>query len=253
MTDEVISPPTTITEAISAVAASIGAIDKNGAFFMKDRGKPLYRYLKHEDILAALMPLLHAHGLTIVPHAVGPISRDVHGGMTYVWTTVTYRISHTSGAHQDSIVMAEAADKGDKASAKLMTSAHKALVKQVFGITDSEAAADIEDDDLPVAEAAKKEKITQKYIDPITEYGNRIMGGDESAVGEFRSWFVRHQAMIVRDRTSLSFVPFWSDTATVGTPLTYMSALSNLLKRWKNEGGDLAVFAEKNKNAAPWV
>ena len=133
-------PLPSIVQALSAVAADVGAIPKDD-----DHGAPgeygHFKYRGIERIMAAVAPALVAHGVIVLPRVVDrEVAQKPRGNNNNLWDhvrlTVEYDFYGPAGDHLTARVVAEGLDNGDKASPKALTMAYKSALLQVLGIAD---------------------------------------------------------------------------------------------------------------------
>ena len=98
-----------------------------------------YQYRSIDDVTARLAPLLARHDLCVLPRVVkrqvAEYADDVGNPLFSVRLLVAYDIvSARDGSSHLVCVWGEALDKGDKGTAKALTSAYKAAMLQVFCI-----------------------------------------------------------------------------------------------------------------------
>lgn len=95
-----------------------------------------YSYASEADLLRALRPAMVAHGLTLTPVCIGPLTLHEVAGRNsvqrVVTATVRYRLAHVSTEFVEIEVLASGADNLDKGAFKLMTGAEKYALRQAF-------------------------------------------------------------------------------------------------------------------------
>ena len=127
----------TIHEAIPAIMAEIGAIAKSQR--NKQQG---FMYRGVDDVTNALQPLLHKHGVFIVPEVLEHKREDRLSGkgnaLIYSVCTIKYTFYALDGSSISAVVVGEGMDSGDKASNKAMAIAFKYACFQVFCIPTEE-------------------------------------------------------------------------------------------------------------------
>ncbi len=131
MTDGVVYPEhKTLQDAQLAIMADVPYIKKGTSPGLR------YTYAGEADLIAKLHPAMRRHRVTVCPESVEVVSETEYATasgtrMVNVRATVGYVFRH--GDDQQYVaVLAEAADSGDKAAAKLMTSALKYALRQFF-------------------------------------------------------------------------------------------------------------------------
>lgn len=91
-----------------------------------------------DDIMNELQPVLHKHGLFVVPEAMEVIREEKQtksgGALLYSIVKMKYTFYAIDGTNISAIVIGEGMDSGDKASNKAMAVAMKYALLQVFCI-----------------------------------------------------------------------------------------------------------------------
>lgn len=114
-----------------------------------------YQYRGVDDVLNVLNPLLHKHGLVIIPRVTARATAEgvsnSGGVLRFVALTVDYILASVAdGSTVTATSSGEAFDGGDKATAKAFSMAYKYLCFQLFAIPIEGASHDNEtDDDKP--------------------------------------------------------------------------------------------------------
>lgn len=132
-----------LVKAVNLVMAAVGYVRGTGRNTQQN-----YTYTSDEDLLRAIQPAMVEAGLALIPVAVTAETDVAYqtksgGAMWRRAGTVAYNLVHTSGAIMPVTVYAEGADTADKAAAKMMTSAYKYALRQVFAVpTGDNAEAD---------------------------------------------------------------------------------------------------------------
>ena len=126
-----------VIQAISAVAAEIGAVGKDQK--MRAGAGGSYNYRGLDDLVDAVHPLLAKHGVVFAPHEIDILDslekKTRSGSVQYhLRALVTYIIHGPAGDHIRATVLAESADHGDKAGNKLMSAAYKYAIGQVLSV-----------------------------------------------------------------------------------------------------------------------
>jgi len=140
-----------VVEKLNKVMKELGAIEKDGTnSFHK------YDYVSHAGMMKKLNPLLVKHGVIISATDVVVVSCEPSGQSNRVVMSVKYEA--TDGETSLSACgVGEGVDKGDKASYKAQTGAHKYALKALFTIPDElDAEGDLTTD-------AEPEEIPRKY------------------------------------------------------------------------------------------
>ena len=97
-----------------------------------------YSFAGEAAIIGVLHQAMAKHGVTVTPTAVETVVREAYqtakgGSMNRVILKMTYTFTHAlSGDTRQAVSMGEAADSGDKATAKAMTIAFKYALRQSF-------------------------------------------------------------------------------------------------------------------------
>jgi hypothetical protein len=130
-------PGPNLYERLADIAGSL-QVAKNG--HMTEGGK--YDYIKHEDLVGALKPILKEHGIVILPLQSEIIEatefRRANGGLgRHIRIKVTYRVVDVlTGVSIELQGLGESADTGDKGTQKAVTSAEKYLYMRLFKVVE---------------------------------------------------------------------------------------------------------------------
>ena len=127
----------TIHEAIPNIMAEIGAIGKD-----KKNAQQGFMYRGVDDVMNAIQPLLHKHGIFIVPEVLDHKREDrvssKGNALIYSVCTIRYTFFSSDGSSISAVVVGEGMDSGDKATNKAMAIAFKYACFQVFCIPTEE-------------------------------------------------------------------------------------------------------------------
>ncbi len=122
---------------IPLIMAEIGAIAKEQ--YNKQQG---FKYRGVDDVMNALQPLLHKHGVFIVPEVINHQREDrvTKQGTNLIYSvcTVKYTFYADDGSNISAVVIGEGMDSGDKATNKALAIAFKYACFQVFCIPTEE-------------------------------------------------------------------------------------------------------------------
>jgi hypothetical protein len=124
-----------ILKRLHLVAAELGPIGKEERAPANMGG---YAYRGIDTIVIGLAPLLHKHGVTIIPRVL-EWSREQYANaagkpMVNMTARVAYRFFAEDGSFLEAVVLGEASDSGDKSSPKAMTAAFKQALLQALTI-----------------------------------------------------------------------------------------------------------------------
>lgn len=140
MSDEQDNPwveGTSIHERMLAIVAELPAIGKDS---VNTQQKFMYR--AHDDVMAALNPLLAKYGVFVVPNVIERVTGERTTGKGSTMYEVNLHVQFTFyGAGGDSVVASawgEGTDMGDKSTNKAMTGAFKNVLAQAFAISTHE-------------------------------------------------------------------------------------------------------------------
>lgn len=107
--------------------------------YLRKRSSPNlnYTFAGEADLIQNLRPAMLANGITCHPVSISDVHKTDYqtskgSVMRDVTAVLTYRMTHVSGESEDVVVLAEAADSGDKSAAKLMTIGEKYALRQYF-------------------------------------------------------------------------------------------------------------------------
>jgi len=128
----------TVYQRVLAILDELPAIGKDQR---NEQQKFMYR--GHDDVMAALNPLLGKHGVFMVPRVIDRVATDTRTtGKGSTMYEVNLHVEYTfTGRGGDSFVASawgEGTDMGDKATNKAMTMAFKNVIAQVFALTTHE-------------------------------------------------------------------------------------------------------------------
>lgn len=127
-----------INEALSAVMADIGAVDKGGYNKVQS-----YSYRGVDAVVNAVSPALKKHGVVVMPveSSIEYVERTNKNGNAVIdaRARVTYRWIGPEGDWLDSTVCSEGRDTSDKSSTKAMSVAFRTCLLQTLALpTDDE-------------------------------------------------------------------------------------------------------------------
>lgn len=141
---ELAPAPGGIHAAIVAIMGEIGAVEKG-----RTNTSQNYKYRGIADLYKACQPLMAAHGVHVVPHAI--LESDVreresrNGGLlTHIRQRILFRFYHTDGSWIPCETVGEAMDSGDKAANKCLSTAVKYALIVTFAIPEEDPTVDIE-------------------------------------------------------------------------------------------------------------
>lgn len=128
-------PAATLAEALARIYADGGRyVQKTGRM---DAGPARYTYAREGDFIAAIRPLMEAHGVTVRPVRMDVLTNETFerksGAVAYrVVVLATYELMHRSGDKATVQSIGEGTDSGDKSFNKAMTAALKYALRQTF-------------------------------------------------------------------------------------------------------------------------
>lgn len=164
---------TRIATALAEIMGEIGGVGKHGKNTFHN-----YKYVRIEDILAKVTPLLASHGIVIIQSETG---RALFDNDNVISVSYAFTIAHKSGdVWPDRPVhtgMSTARNsKGgfdDKSINKCHTAARKYFLKALFQITDEETPDPDNQEDQP---RVKPQEDTAKKVEPeTTKQTNRLI------------------------------------------------------------------------------
>lgn len=122
---------------IPKVMADFKFIEKTGY-----NDKQNFTYMKAQDAITALHPIMATHGLFVVPNVLSQSYEEKptkSGGIQKFWLVkVQYTMYAEDGSYISAMMTGEAADTGDKGINKAMTISLKYFLLQVFLIPTKE-------------------------------------------------------------------------------------------------------------------
>jgi hypothetical protein len=154
-----------IHQKIPVIMSEIGAIQK-----AKKNAQQGFMYRGVDDVMNALQPLLHKHGVFIVPEVLEQKREERQtnkgGNLIYSVCTIKYTFYASDGSFITAVVVGEGMDSGDKATNKAMAIAFKYACFQVFCIPTEEMKdpdADTPEPSMP-KESAKSKQEPELFI-----------------------------------------------------------------------------------------
>jgi hypothetical protein len=139
----------TLSEKIFAITQRCSAIERNGVGESTDPNKPLYSYVKIEDVLAVVNPLLKRHKLILTGQVAKEPVTHVSKNFTTTEVLVDWTLEDTEGVEvvddpiRKAIVLKETrtwrvpgcgSDESGKAIYKAMTGSRKQFYTIVFNL-----------------------------------------------------------------------------------------------------------------------
>lgn len=132
--DSEVPQPTNVYEAINAVMAEVGYVQKQKSAGLN------YSYAGEAALIAAVRPHLVQYGLVIYPSGVRELKTETYttskgSVMNRTMGIFAFTFAHAPSNTSFSVeVLGEGADSGDKSANKAMTGALKYAWRQTFGI-----------------------------------------------------------------------------------------------------------------------
>lgn len=158
-----------IYTAIPAIMAETGAIGKD-----KKNAQQGFMYRGIDDVMNALQPLLHKHGVFVVPEVIDHKreERQTKQGSNLIYSvcTIKYTFFASDGSSITAVVVGEGMDSGDKATNKAMAIALKYACFQVFCIPTEE----MKDPDAETPPPSKKAETPSRKKEPPAEERKEI-------------------------------------------------------------------------------
>ncbi len=149
-----------IYEAITAVMADVGAVEKDGTNTF-DR----YKYRSIDAVMNAMHPAMARHSVFVTPEVLEQTREDRTSKkgdpMVYSITKVKYTFFTTDGSSVTATVIGEGMDRGDKSMNKAMSAAFKYALFQVFCIPTEEMVDSETDSPQPKADKQQAQKPQQ--------------------------------------------------------------------------------------------
>lgn len=172
------------------ITEEVGAIEKTGR-----NAQQGYAFIEQSRVVAELRPLLHRHGVAIIPETVGrtleryDVTRgngksgvDIHVQVASRYTLVN------ADSPDDRIVCewdaGEAIDSSDKATNKAVTASDKTFLMKLFNISDQD---DPDQDTTPAASSTQRSYTnapSEKQLELIKSLSDRL--GIDNAISEQR-------------------------------------------------------------------
>lgn len=160
MTDTEIKPPSDILQAIHAIYASIGYVQKEGQV---NFGNTKYKYAGEAAFIAALRPVMVKYGVTVRVTA----TKLVYQAPGHVIIQCKYAFEHIGGTCVYASAMGEGKDSGDKAIPKALTGAYKYALRQTFMLETGDDPDKVSSEELIVIEEKQKEASAKKRGDEL--------------------------------------------------------------------------------------
>lgn len=151
--------PTGVFQALAAVAAELGGIDKS-----ERNTEQNFNFRSIDAIAGAVRPLFGKHGLSVVPHIESVEYSDVEsrrgtkGYRCVAW--VNYTICHADGSSVEVRMVGEAVDFGDKSTSKAIQMAYKYMLTELCMV----GAGDRDPDSQTVEEMGRPAQLTETEI-----------------------------------------------------------------------------------------
>lgn len=133
-------PPVAV--ALARVSAEVGAVGKASRNLQQG-----FNFRGIDDVLNACGPVLHKHGVIVVPEVLTSQWEAVEVGqkrtpMRSCVLTIRYRFVGPAGDHVDAVVIGEAMDAGDKAGSKAQSVGLRVALLQVLSLPTNEKDPD---------------------------------------------------------------------------------------------------------------
>lgn len=155
--------PLNVYQAITAVAAQVGAVGKDGI-----NQAQKFKFRGIDAVVNAVSPAMRKHGLVIFPVVEsvkrGTAQTSKGGTMNTVEVIAGYVFTGPDGSSFTAKVPGEAFDSGDKATAKAMSVAFRTALLQTFALPTDEV-----DPDAESHEAVPYQRIPRPQQDPDQE------------------------------------------------------------------------------------
>ncbi|MCW2092446.1 UNVERIFIED_ORG: hypothetical protein M2328_005726 [Rhodococcus erythropolis] len=152
------SEPLSVQETITAIMREVSHVGKDGRNTSQN-----FNFRGVDAVVNALAAPIREHGLVIAPVVKRADHREITSGngkrQAWVIVEVAYEFIGPKGDRIDAVVVAEATDFADKATAKAMSVAYRTVLLQVFNLPTDEPDPDsdyVERGGEPAARPASK-------------------------------------------------------------------------------------------------
>ena len=175
MTD--IARPVGVHQALAAVAADLGGIDKS-----ERNTEQNFNFRSIDAIAGAIRPLFGKHGLSVTPYVEDVTYTEVEskrgtkGYRCVAW--VRYQIRHEDGSAVEARMVGEAVDYGDKSTSKAVQMAYKYMLTELCIV----GAGDRDPDGHTVEEMGRGEPLSELEI--AERATNKLKGDILEIVGD---------------------------------------------------------------------
>lgn len=170
-------PP--VATALARVAGEVGAVGKNDRNLQQG-----YNFRGVDAVVNAAGPVLHRHGIIVVPEVQNVTLEAVEVGqkrtpMRSAVLTIRFRFVGPAGDHIDATTVGEAMDSGDKAVSKAQSVALRVALLQVLTLPTHEPDPDESTYERSVPRRARSGEATTTAVPPAmmkrlqTEFSNR--------------------------------------------------------------------------------
>jgi hypothetical protein len=135
--------PLTVQETITAIMRDVSHVGKDGRNTSQN-----FNFRGVDAVVNALAAPIREHGLVIAPVVKKADHREITSGngkrQAWVIVEVAYEFIGPKGDSIDAVVVAEATDFADKATAKAMSVAYRTALLQVFNLPTDEPDPDLD-------------------------------------------------------------------------------------------------------------
>lgn len=161
----------TIYQAMAAVMADIGAVDKGGWNAQQN-----YAFRGIDQFMTAAHPAMVKHGVFVLPEVLDNNTETrptKNGGVsTHRTMTVRYTFAGPAGDSVSCVTVGESADTYDKSANKCLAAAYKYALMQVFCIPlASEADADNDSPDMGTVDPPPRDELLAEFNRFTAELG----------------------------------------------------------------------------------
>jgi len=164
-----VSEPLSVQETITAIMREVSHVGKDGRNTSQN-----FNFRGVDAVVNALAAPIREHGLVITPVVRKADHREITSGngkrQAWVIVEVAYEFIGPKGDRIDAVVVAEATDFADKATAKAMSVAYRTVLLQVFNLPTDEPDPDsdyVERGGEPAARPASKPAVKSSSDDAV--------------------------------------------------------------------------------------
>jgi len=182
-----------IHKAILDIQSEINHIGKD----QRTTGGAIYNFRGIDDVMNAVHPLLAKHRVFVTPTVMQEFREDRVSGngkaIAFVRLHVKLSLFAEDGSSVDAIVVGEAMDSSDKASAKAHSVAYRIGLLQILCIPTEETAVNVDDDHHEVSPKSGDEELYKKVKRAIAT------AADSAKLADMLTYYRNSKRMLLDD------------------------------------------------------